>query len=300
MARNQSASRPGALWPLDKLFIAYSAIMICLLAFAVRLDSFALALMLGHVAAISIFIIFSKIKSPAVQFLRQWSPMVYLPFCYKQVPYLIITLKLRPADLMLAHWDAVIWKVDPTYALSLILNRGLVEFLQIVYALFIPGTILLGVMVWLRRPRQEFRVVTFQIGATFLISYLGYILVPARGPRFMEYVTHYRPLQGLWTFHYLQKLLDTMEGLQYDCFPSGHVAMVLVGCYLTRKISRPFFYGFAVFAACISFSTMYLRYHYVIDVIAGTVLAIAVITVGPWAYRRLDSGQTTSALPNSP
>jgi membrane-associated phospholipid phosphatase len=272
--------------------------MICLLAFAARNDLFALVLIGGYVTAIALLIALSRISSPVAQFLRQWSPMAYLPFCYKQVPYLITTLKLRPADLMLAHWDTVIWKVDPIFSLSLMLNRALVEFLQIVYALFIPGTILLGIMVWLRRSKQEFRVVTFQIAVTFLISYLGYILVPARGPRFMEYVAHYQPLQGLWTFHFLQRLLDAMEGVQYDCFPSGHVAMVLVGCYLAQKVSTPFFYGFAVFAACISFSTVYLRYHYVIDVIAGTALAVAVITLGPWLYRSLDSSDSSSPLPD--
>ena len=289
MARTQSTSRPGVLLPLDKLFIAYSAVTVCLLAFAVRQDSFALVLIFGHVAIAGLLIAFSRSSSQAVLFLRQWSLIGYLPFCYKQVPFLISALKLPSADLMLAHWDAVIWKVDPIYSLSLILNRPAVEFLQIIYFLFIPGTILMGLMMWLRLSRQEFRVGTFQIAMTFLISYLGYVLVPARGPRFMDYVAHYQPLQGLWTFHYLQKLLDSMEGLQYDCFPSGHVAVVLVGAYLARKISKTFFYGFAVFAACISFSTMYLRYHYVIDVIAGTALAITVITAGPWVYRRLDA-----------
>lgn len=297
MARTQSTSRPGALWPLDKLFMAYSAITICLLGLAARHDSFALVLILEHVAAVGLLIVLSRNASPTMQFLRHWSLLAYLPFCYKQVPYLITTLKLPSADPMLAHWDAAIWKVDPIFSLSLMLNRPLVEFLQVVYSLFIPGTIVLGVMMWLRLSKQGFRLGTFQIAATFLISYLGYVLVPARGPRFMDYVAHYQPLQGLWTFHYLQRLLDTMEGLQYDCFPSGHVAVVLVGCYVAWKISRPFFYGFAVFAACISFSTMYLRYHYVIDVMAGIVLAITVIAVGPWVYRRLDPSEPSSTLP---
>jgi membrane-associated phospholipid phosphatase len=140
-----------------------------------------------------------------------------------------------------------------------------------------------------RRTREEFRQGTFLIAATFLITYLGYILVPARGPRFMDYASSYPPLQGGWTFSFFKNLLDTLEGTQFDCFPSGHVAIVMVGAYLARKISAPVFYVFAVFAACITFSTVYLRYHYVIDVIAGTVLALLVIRCGPWVYRKLGS-----------
>ena len=194
-----------------------------------RHDSFALVLMVEHVVAIGLLVFLSRSVSPVMQFLREWSLLAYLPFCYKQIPYLITALKLPSADLMLAHWDATIWKVDPIYSLSLMLNRPLVEFLQIIYSLFIPSTIVLGVMMWRHLSKQEFRLCTFQVAATFLISYLGYVVVPARGPRFMDYVAHYRPLQGFWTFHYLQDLLNNMEGLQYDCFPSGHVAVVLVG-----------------------------------------------------------------------
>jgi membrane-associated phospholipid phosphatase len=137
------------------------------------------------------------------------------------------------------------------------------------------------------------------IAATFLISYLGYILMPARGPRFVDYASQHPPLQGLWTFQFFQNALDTLEGTQYDCFPSGHVAVVLVGCYLARRISAPVFYVFSAFAACITFSTVYLRYHYVIDVIAGMVLAAAVIAAAPPLYRRLEPGNPPSSLPNA-
>jgi membrane-associated phospholipid phosphatase len=87
-------------------------------------------------------------------------------------------------------------------------------------------------------------------------------------------------------------LLNTLEGTQYDCFPSGHVAVVLVGCYVARKISPVVFYVFLTFSILITFSTVYLRYHYVIDVIAGAALAILVVAAGPGIYRRLDSANT--------
>src|SRR5258708_9615528 len=130
---------------------------------------------------------------------------------------------------------------------------------------------------------------------TFLISYLGSLFMPARGPRFMDSASLHPPLQGLWMFQIFQSALDGLEGAQYDCFPSGHVAVVLVGCYVARRISSPVFYVFSAFTVLITFSTVYLRYHYVIDVIAGMVLAIAVMAAAPSIYRRLDSSRTPSA-----
>jgi membrane-associated phospholipid phosphatase len=287
VATIQPESRPGVLWPIDKIFIAYAAIMVCLLGFAARHDSSALLLILGHGAMVGLIFILATNSSPAAQFVRQWSLLIYLPFCYKQVPYLVSALHLHAADLTLAHWDRTMWKVDPVFSLSSAPKHALTEFLEIIYVLFIPSTLLLGVILWVRRSRQEFRRGTFLIAVTFLLSYLGYILVPARGPRFMDYASSYPPLQGLWTFNLFKNLLDALEGTQYDCFPSGHVAVVLVGAYVARRISTPAFYCFAAFAACITFSTVYLRYHYVIDVIAGMALAVAVVAGGPWIYRNL-------------
>jgi membrane-associated phospholipid phosphatase len=287
--------RPSSrLWPIDKLFIAYAAILIGLLAFAARDDSFALLLIFGHVAAIGVLIVIARNSSAAAVFLHHWYLLLYVPFCYKQVPYLVTALHLRAADSTLAHWDMAMWKVDPVFWLSSMQSRFAVEFLQAVYTMFLPGSVALGIALWFRRPREEFRLGTFAIALTFLVSYLGYLLVPARGPRFMDYASQYPPLQGLWMFHYFQHALDTLEGAQYDCFPSGHVAVVLVGCWIARGISTRVFCTFAAFAACITFSTIYLRYHYVIDVIVGMALAIVVIAVAPLVYRKLEPGSGTS------
>jgi membrane-associated phospholipid phosphatase len=264
-----------------------------LLAFAAWHDSFALLLLLGHVAAIGALILIARSSSPVAEFIHHWYLLLYVPFCYKQVPYLVFALHLRTADNTLAYWDLAMWKVDPVFWLSSMQNRFAVEFLQAIYTMFLPGSVGLGIVLWFRRPRAEFRLGTFTIALTFLVSYLGYLLLPARGPRFMEYASQYAPLHGLWAFHSLQNILDKLEGLQYDCFPSGHVAVVLVGCWLARWISPRVFYTFAAFAACITFSTVYLRYHYVIDVIAGMALAIIVLAVAPLLYQKLESGSET-------
>jgi membrane-associated phospholipid phosphatase len=297
VATSQTASRPGTLWPIDKLFIAYAAIMIRLL-FMARHEPVALWLILGHIAAISLLVVFSRNTSAIAEFAHHWFLLVYVPFCYKQVPFLVSVLNLRPADDTLAHWDLAMWKVDPVFWLSSAPNRFLVEFFQAIYSMFIPGIIVLGIILWTRRPRPEFRYGTFAIAATFLISYIGYLLLPARGPRFMAYASQYAQLHGLWTFNFFQSSLNTLEGLQYDCFPSGHVAAVLVGCFLARRVSAPVFYAFSAFAACIAFSTVYLRYHYVIDVIAGMLLAIIVIIFSPMVYRKLEAGHPVMAVPS--
>ena len=275
------------LWPIDKLFLANSLIQICLLSVSARNDARALLLITAHTVAIGLILGLARATAGAWLFLRHWFILAYLPLCYKEVPLIVVALRLPAADFKLAGWDLGMWRIDPVFWLSSFQNRGLVELLQVVYTLFIPGVLALGVLMWLRRPRTGFRYGTFLIAGTFLISYLGYLVLPARGPRFLPYAAQH-PLHGWWMFTTFQQLLDSLEGAQYDCFPSGHVAVVLVGCYLARRISPLAFYTYCLFAALITVSTIYLRYHYVIDVIAGTALAIVIIASGPWIYRKLE------------
>ncbi|MBM4325007.1 MAG: phosphatase PAP2 family protein, partial [Deltaproteobacteria bacterium] len=48
---------------------------------------------------------------------------------------------------------------------------------------------------------------------------------------------------------------------------------------------RVIFYLFLPVVCGLILSTVYLRYHYVIDLMAGTALAIACVLIGPRLYR---------------
>jgi membrane-associated phospholipid phosphatase len=292
-ARQTSATAPAsepppvrALWPVDKLFIAYATITGVLLAFAARRDPSVLLVLLVHLAVISLIFILGRYASGVLLFVRYWYILAFVPLCYKEIPYLVVKLGLRSADPILAHWDRLIGGTDLVFWLGSIQNRALTEFLQIIYSLFIPAVVALSVLYWFRQSREEFRRAGFLISAMFLISYLGYLVLPARGPHFIDYSLP--ALQGLWMFHFLQGAIDSLEGVQYDCFPSGHVAVVLVGCYIARRISPVIFWIFCTFTGLIAISTIYLHYHYVIDVLAGIVLAMLLLLVFNSVYKMLD------------
>ncbi len=275
-----------ALWPVDKLFIFYTMVTGLLLAFIVRRDPSVLLVIFGHIAAIGMIFVLGRYASGIMLFIRHWYILVFVPVCYKEIPYLVVKLSLRSADPILARWDRTIGGTTLVFWLGSVQNRALTEFLQIIYSLFIPGVVALSILYWYRQSRAEFRRAGFLISAMFLISYLGYLVLPARGPHFIDYSLP--ALQGLWTFHFLQGAIDSLEGVQYDCFPSGHVAVVMVGCYVARRISPAIFWVFCTFTGLIALSTIYLHYHYVIDVLAGIVLAMLLLLVFNSVYKMLD------------
>ncbi len=277
---------PQGLWPIDKLFITYIAVTGFLLILTVRRHPSPLLFLTGHVAAIGIILALRRYSSRMALVARHWYALVYLPFCYKEVPHIVSRLGLSSVDFTLARWDLAMWKTDPVFWPDALQNPFLTECLQLVYFMFIPSVIILGILYWYQRTSQEFRYCTFLVVATFLISYLGYVVLPARGPRFMPYASQHPALQGLWFFRFFQGTLDSLEGVQYDCFPSGHVGVMIVCAYAARKLLPPIFWTFCIFAALITLSTIYLRYHYMIDVLAGALLAVLVIVLSPKIYNR--------------
>jgi membrane-associated phospholipid phosphatase len=118
----------------------------------------------------------------------------------------------------------------------------------------------------------------------FLVSYAGYLIVPARGPRFLLAHLQTFELRGVWSFHYLQALLNQLESAHYDCFPSGHTELTILAWWGSRKISKNFSRIFFVYTLSILLATVYLRYHYTIDILAGVIVAVLVAAGAPRIY----------------
>ena len=124
----------------------------------------------------------------------------------------------------------------------------------------------------------------------YLVSYLGYLVIPARGPRFLLKHLEHVPLQGMWLFHGMQSMLDKLESAHYDCFPSGHTELTILAMWGSRMVSSRLFRIYLVYTPSIIFATVYLRYHYTVDVLAGIATALVLICVSPSVYRKLREG----------
>jgi membrane-associated phospholipid phosphatase len=213
--------------------------------------------------------------------------LLYVSICYREMSILIPAIRGVDADSWLASLDFAFWHANPTVWLERVQNPPFTEFLQVIYTLFIPAVISLALIFWLRRQYASFRYYAFLIATGFLASYVGYFFVPARGPRFLLRDLQHAPLQGLWFFGLLQSTLDRLESAAYDCFPSGHTELAILAWWGSRKLSGRVTYLYLLYAVCIMFSTVYLRYHYTVDILAGAMLALILILIMPPLYRKL-------------
>jgi membrane-associated phospholipid phosphatase len=84
---------------------------------------------------------------------------------------------------------------------------------------------------------------------------------------------HKVDLPGVFLADTIRETLNALERFKQDAFPSGHTAVVLlVLAYAWRSVRGLFWICLPLVVALI-LSTVYLRYHYVVDVLAGFLLA---------------------------
>ena len=281
---NPSSER---FWAVDKVVLAYLALTGALIAgFWNRVPAAGFLFAVHVVCAVAVV---AAVKRPGrvSRIFRHWYPLLYVSICYREMSILIPAIRGTDADAQLAALDFRIWHANPTVWLERMQSPAFTEFLQIVYSLFIPAVLFVAWRFWARREYEAFRFYAFVIATGFLASYIGYFLVPARGPRFELRDLQHVPLQGMFVFGLLQSSLDRLESAAYDCFPSGHTEMVILAWWGSRRLSKPWSWVYLVYAVCIIFSTVYLRYHYTVDLAAGMLLAGVLILATPALYRGL-------------
>jgi len=274
-------------WAVDKIILGYLLFTSVLLAGWWNAIPNAPALAAAHVGAVALLLVEIKMPNPTSWYFRSWYPLPYVGACYKEMAVLVPAIRHHDADGWLAGVDFRFWGAHPTIWLERIYSPLLTEYLQLVYTLFVPAVLLVAFILWHQRRYPEFQYFAFLIALGFLASYVGYLAVPARGPRFLLKPLERLPLQGLWLFHNMQHTLDRLESTAYDCFPSGHTELTVLACWMSRLVSNRLFWVYFCYTLSIIFATVYLRYHYTVDLLAGAALAVALILVSPFCYRAL-------------
>jgi membrane-associated phospholipid phosphatase len=277
-------------WPVDMVILAYLTFTAALLVgwFAgIRHAPWWLA---WHVGSVALLVYEVKRPNPTSWIFRYWYPLPYVGISFKEMASLIPAVRGSDADRALADLDYRLWGVHPTVWLERVSSPALTEFLQIAYTLFIPAVLMVAVLLWRRRQYRDFQYYAFLIALGFLVSYVGYLLVPARGPRFLLAHLQHTPLSGLWLFGEMQTTLDRLESAHYDCFPSGHTELTILAWWGSRMLSRRWFRAYFFYTPFLIFATVYLRYHYTVDVLAGAVVAFLLILAAPAVYRTLVQG----------
>jgi hypothetical protein len=184
----------------------------------------------------------------------------------------------RLMDRTLALLDLRLFGDAPSRVLGHLAPPWLTEILLFCYYSYFVWPAALGVVLWAQGKRAEFGQYTFALSVFFTVNYLGYVLVPAVGPRF--YLAHLfpAPLEGVHFASLLDGLMRMPPFLR-DCFPSGHTGATLTVLAFAWRFERRFFRVMVVPGTGLILATLVGRFHYGIDLMCAVPLVLATLSL---------------------
>jgi len=252
-----------------------------------RIPSWSTLLMRYAVLVSILFIVqifYYKNMGKVRAFIYYFSPIAFIILIYESLGDLIQYLQ-PDFDPVLIEIDFSLFGVHPTVWIEQWIVPWFTDLMSLAYIsyYFIPVT-LIGILYWKNRT-EDLKMSLFVLALSYYLSFVGYILFPAIGPRYT--LTHLQsvPLTGSFITDFVRDVLNALEHNKRDCMPSGHTQIALTVLYLAYRYERLLYYILIPIISGLILSTVYLRYHYVIDLVAGTAIAIGCVVIGPRLYR---------------
>ena len=219
----------------------------------------------------------SEPSSPIVRALYDWHPILLFPILYKEVELLAAGVGDWRLSEAIPALEATLFHGQPSLYLSerwssVALSEYL-HFCYLSYVLVIPGVC----GYWYATRRQTaFREAVLLLAVTMFGSYLFFILFPVDSP-------YYRsdPLGPPFSGHFFFDLVHAISsrgGARGGAFPSAHVSGAVVIWLVAWRYQRPLAVFLAPIVAGVVVATVYGRFHYALDTVAGLLLAIVVVT----------------------
>jgi membrane-associated phospholipid phosphatase len=188
----------------------------------------------------------------------------------------------------LAALDAALFGIQPCLWAERFITPLRTEILSAFYAGFAWMAPAVPLWLLLRRRWVVFRESLLGVVTCFYLGYALYVIFPAAPPRL--YLAHqfHRSLGGYPNMLYAlsEKTLALLPADSRAAFPSLHAAVTLLALVYAWRHARFLFWLLVPCVLGLWVSTIYLRHHYFVDLVAGWLLAPVALWLAPRLERR--------------
>lgn len=209
-----------------------------------------------------------------------WLRLAFYPFAL-QAAYFTLgpamkALGASSVDVLLQQCDHGLLGLNLSVAIEPWSHPLVTDVMSACYMLFFPYLIVTHLDYFRREPDvlRRFCVGLYTVYAAGLV---GYALLPAAGPYVALADQFRRPLEGGWLTR-LHHAIVVRGTNGVDVFPSLHCGVTSFLLFFDRRHAPRRYRLLVVPIVILWVSTIYLRYHYVVDVIAG--FALSAIALG--------------------
>jgi hypothetical protein len=199
------------------------------------------------------------------------------------------------ADAYLARLDEVLFGGHYTVFMERLISPALTEILSFCYSVHVLLPTLVFLFLYLRAPYRLFSEAIQGFVLMFVIGVFLYVVVPAVGPKYELAHLYHREVEGGLIGELNRTLIDVAR-IRRDAFPSLHVGLSALLLLYAWRASRRF--ALLLFPLILGnwIATIYLRYHYTIDVVAGFLL-VPLVDILTRAWMRGEAQAGAAAAP---
>lgn len=228
----------------------------------------------------------ARSKSTALQFVRHWYPLPLYLFFFEELGGLVHAIFSRWVDQWLIDFDLRFTAgVQPAVWFGRFATPALNDFMQFAYMTYFIFLFLLPAILF---ARKEWTAFWTTMTATALAHYSVYViavLLPTESPYHAFAWLRERPLQGSYCTALIE-FIERFGRVHGAAFPSAHVAGSMVAICAAWRYRRWLFWVCLPFFASMCVATVYGRYHYVADVLAGLVVGHSAFVAGRWLMKK--------------
>jgi membrane-associated phospholipid phosphatase len=240
-------------------------------------------------------------SSALVRGLREALPFLACILIYTNLHDTIGFVNPHDVHHFLIAVDRELFGVQPCVWAEQFITPARTELMSFLYMNFfwIAPAVSLVLLVKGRWP--EFRTVTLGVVSCFYMGYFLYLVFPAAPPRLVLVYEFKKSLMGYpgLLSNFAARAFQLLPTDSRAAFPSLHAAVSLLALVYAWRFVRPLFWLLLPFVVGLWISTIYLRHHYVVDLLAGFALAPLALLVAPrldawWAGRQRTLGFATA------
>lgn len=209
-------------------------------------------------------------------------------YAYSHLKVLIPLINQANYDDLFFNLDKIVFfGRSPTLEMLKINFRPFTKLMYLSYASFYAAFPLSFAVAFLAKNKEEVRRLIFGILTIYFIGMIFYYLLPAWGPLFYtpDLFAHIPNVwhKILWEGHLAIQNNTATYGptpfLGVAAFPSLHAAHMIFLFLVARRYHRWLFYLYIPWTALLCIATIFMGWHYVVDLIAGALIALVAILI---------------------
>jgi membrane-associated phospholipid phosphatase len=285
-------------YPFDYLIIGYCLLMAGVLVAIGRpvteyLDEFIEYLSMAAVTCMIIWFV-DETKSRFHRFVRLLYPVVLFTLFYRVTGGMMFLMFDRFFDAHIVSFETGLFGLEPTLFIDRhLLHPWLNEIFSACYFsyyLMIPGFLI--PIFFLGKFRTIHRALTAMC-FTFFLSFILFFVYPVEGPRWHQAGQYLHSVDGP-VFRHLVTAVINSAAVRGGCMPSSHVGVALVVLAYAFKVRRKAGWALLPITAGLAIGTVWGRFHYVSDVVVGTMIGLGSVWLVEKYYDRWTGSVVTS------